>query len=80
MFFILESRGIFANLNSFITNLILGDAYPILLMRTIYLNIKGKSKSLTPNPQPIKNGSQGTAVAAYSFIIQAAVNVKTGVK
>jgi len=48
-----------------------GDAYPILLMRTIYLIISGARISLTPNPQSIMKGSHGIAVAAWSLMIQA---------
>ena len=55
-------------LKSFITSLILGEAYPILLMRTIYLIINGASRSLMPKPHIIKKGSQGIIVAPCNFI------------
>lgn len=66
VFFTLESKGILAYLKSFMTNLILGEAYPILLIKVICLIMSGASISLTPKPQITKNGSQGIAVAAYS--------------
>jgi hypothetical protein len=51
-----------------------------LLITIIYLIIKGANNNLTPNPHKAINGSHGIAVAACNFMIQAAVNVKTGVK
>lgn len=66
---ILDHIDIFEYLNSFITSLMLGEAWPILLMSTIYLIISGARISLTPKPQSIMKGNQGMVVAAYNFMI-----------
>lgn len=61
-----------------VTNLRLLDASDILLMRTIYLIIRGAITNLTPNPSMMIYGIQGIQVKAWNLIIYAAVMANTG--
>ena len=57
-----------------------GDAELILLIRVIYLIIRGKMATLTPIPQSTMKENQGICVIPYNFTRAEAVTAKIGAK